>query len=205
RRPSVARPIEREPRERPAWLIPAAVAVVLLLLLGAAAGIYLKSRPASSGGGPIAHSSPTPRATPKASPTPTSTGAPQAVPVYAPASATPVTSVAFCIQATHPCAGLSANDYTNCRLGGPCKVQVELKFSKAYTGNAAYILKFFDRCAGTTVDLPGPTYPVPGYTRVDIVKVLTLPTGARSAALVAVSTSPAAAASAPLLLGSDTC
>jgi hypothetical protein len=127
------------------------------------------------------------------------------VPTYAPATADPVTSVAFCIQTTHPCQGVTANDYTNCRLNGPCKVMVELKFSSAQKVSVGYGLKFFDRCAGTTVDLPGTSYTPPGYTRVDLLKVLTLPTGAKSAALVAVSTSPSAAASAPLLLGSDTC
>jgi hypothetical protein len=207
RRPSTP-PENRPPRERPAWLIPAAIALVVLLLLGGAIGIYLKTRTSSSGG-PIAHASPSsktsPKASPKASPTATSTGGTQAVPTYAPASATPVTSVAFCIQSTHPCQGVSATDYTNCKLSGPCKVMVEMKFSTVQNGKVGYSLKFFDRCTGITTNLPGTSFTPTGFIRVDLLKVVTLPSGSKSAALVAVSNSPAAAASAPLLLGSDTC
>jgi hypothetical protein len=75
--------------------------------------------------------------------------------------------------------------------------------------NASYTLKFFDRCTGVTTDLPGAgaTTPPSGY----IVEIPTdhlavsIPSGAKSAALVAVSSSPAVAASAPLLLGGTTC
>ena len=127
------------------------------------------------------------------------------MPNYGPSAAAPVTSVAFCIQPDHPCVGVNANDYTNCKLNSSCKVMVEMKFSSAQRGNVAYSLKFFDRCTGVTTDLPGTGYTPPGYTRVDLLKVVTLPSGAKSAALVAVTTSPAAAASTPLMLGADTC
>ena len=205
RRPSVP-PQSRAPRERPSWLIPAAIAVLVLLLLGGAIGIYLKTRPSS---GPIAHATPSPKtspkASPKSSPTPTNTGGTLPVPTYAPASVTPVTSVAFCIQTTHPCQGVNAVDYTNCKLNAQCKVMVEMKFSTPQNASVGYTLKFFDRCTGTTTNLPGTSFKPTGFTRVDLLKVVTLPTGVKSGALVAVSNSPAVAASAPLLLGSDTC
>jgi hypothetical protein len=185
-------------------LLPAAIALIVLIVLGAAGGIYLKTR--GSGTGPVAHASPSPKNSPKASPSPTNTGGgAQAVPAYAPAAATPVTSVAFCIQPTHLCQGVNATDYTSCKLNAGCKVMVEMKFSTVQNAKVAYILKFFDRCTGTTTNLPGASFTPTGFNRVDLQRVFTLPSGAKSAALVAVTTSPAAAASAPLLLGGETC
>jgi hypothetical protein len=190
---SVPRPAYREPRERPAWLVPAIAVVAILLLLGIAGGIYLATRPGTAVGG-VTHNTPSPKVTPKASPTATSTGGPQAVPVYAPASAPPVTSVVFLPD-------------TSCKLGGPCKVDVEMKYSKAQSGQLGYVLKFFDRCTGATRDLPGRSFTPPsGFIRADPgFQTVTLPSGVRSAALVAVSTTPAAAASTPLFLGADSC
>jgi hypothetical protein len=195
------RPVERVPSQRPTWMVPAIIGVVLLLLIGTVGGIFLASRgshPGTAGTTPTPGGSPHP--TPKASPTP-STGGPQAVPNYAPSAADPVTSVVFC-QAGH-CVDTSAD--TACQLGGSCRVTVEIKFSTVQRANIAYIVKFFDRCAGTTVDLPGGSFTPPGFNVVDITAVPPLPTGAKSAAIVAVTTSPASAASAPLLLGAQTC
>ena len=206
RKPSTQREADREPSDRPAWMLPAIIGVVLLLLLVAGGGYYLLKRPGSTAGVVTHTPSPgkSPKPTAKTTPTPTGGGL-QAVPIYAPAAATPVTSVAFCIATTHPCGGLTASDYTNCKLNGPCKVMVEIKFSTPQNGKVAYITNFFDRCTGTTTPLPGGGFTPTGFTRVDIQRVLTLPAGAKSAALVAVTTSPTAAASAPLLLGGDTC
>jgi len=75
--------------------------------------------------------------------------------------------------------------------------------------NVAYTIKFFDRCTGQTTDLPGPsaTTPSTGY----IVEIPTdhwpvsIPSGVKSGAVVAVASSPAVAASAPLLVGGSTC
>jgi hypothetical protein len=209
RKPSVVRPDDREPRDRPGWLIPAAIVVVVLLLIGIGSGLYLATRGGSTGG-VVAHtptpSKTTPKASPKVSPTATSAGGPQAVPTYAPAAAAPITSVAFCTTTpSHPCQGVAATDYTNCKLNSSCKVMVEIQFSSVQRTNVAYTLKFFNRCTGTTTDLPGANFTPPGFNRVDIQKVVTLPSGAKSAALVAVTKTPAVAASAPLLLGGETC
>jgi len=85
-------------------------------------------------------------------------------------------------------------------------VTVEIKFSAVQRSDVAYVLKFFDRCTGTTTDLPGNHFTPPGFTTVDITTAnVALPSGAKSAALVAVTTSPTSAASAPLMLGADTC
>lgn len=185
-------------------MLPAIIGLVILLLLGAGGGIYLATHHGSTVGKATATPSP-PKGSPKTSPIPTNTGGPQAVPTYAPAAAAPVTDVSFCIQTTHPCEGFTATDYTSCTLNGSCKLAVEIKFSAVQRGNVAYIVKFFDRCAGTTTDLPGRSFAPPGYNRVDLTVVDALPSGVKSAAVVALTTSPAAAASAPLLLGSDTC
>ena len=72
----------------------------------------------------------------------------------------------------------------------------------------SYIVKFFDRCTGQTTDLPGAgtTTPPSGF----IVAIPTdhlnvsIPSGVKSGALVAVAQTPAVAASAPLLIGSQT-
>jgi hypothetical protein len=195
RRPSVARPYEREPGERPGWLLPVIAGVVILLLIGIGGGIYLATHRGSTTS--VVTRTPTPpkpKPSPKASPTSTSTGGPQAVPTYAPASAPPVTSVVFLPD-------------TVCKLNGPCKVDVEMRYSRAQSGTLGYTLKFFDRCANTTKDLPGRSFkPSTGFIRADPgFQTITLPAGVKSAALVAVSTTPAAAASAPLLLGVDSC
>jgi hypothetical protein len=196
-------------------LIPAIIAVVLILLLGTGGAIILASRggPAT---GPTASTSPTartspPKTSPKTSPSATatpSTGAgPRAVPTtYGPSAADPVTKVQFCSTAT-PCSlgsSTPAETATSCDLK-TCKVEVGIYFSSPQKVPVGFALKFFDRCTGTTTDLPGPNnYTPPGYTVVILEKTVTIPAGAKSAALVAVSTVPAVAASAPLLLGSET-
>jgi hypothetical protein len=171
-------------------LIPAAAGIVLLLLLGIG-GLVLANR----GGGPTssrASTSPHPTASPKASASPTN--AIQQVPVYAPAAAAPVTSVVI-----DP-----AN--SNCQqIGGACKLEVDIKFSSVQRGNVSFIVKFFDRCTGTTTDLPGAAFTPPGFTLVILDKTVTLPAGAKSAAVVVVTQNPAAAASAPILLGASSC
>ena len=196
RKPSTTRPPERDSSDRPAWMIPAIIGVVILLLLVAGGGYYLLTRPGSSVGGVVRHTpSPgkSPKPTPKATPTPTNPGGLQTVPTYAPASAPPVTSVVFLPD-------------TTCKLNSTCRVDVEMKYSSAQSGTLGYVLKFFDRCTGTTTSLPGRSFkPSGGFIRSDPgFQTVTLP-AAKSAALVAVSTTPAAAASAPLLLGAASC
>ena len=195
RRPSTTRPPDRESSDRPAWMIPAIIGVVILLLLVAGGGYYLLTRPGSTAGVVTHTPSPgkSPKPTPKATPTPTNPGGLQAVPTYAPASAPPVTGVVFLPD-------------TTCKLNSTCRVDVEMMYSSAQSGTLGYILKFFDRCTGTTTSLPGRSFkPSRGFLRADPgFQTVTLP-AAKSAALVAVSTTPAAAASTPLLLGAQSC
>ncbi len=196
REPSVARrPVGGGPPERPAWMIPAIIAVVVILLLGGAGTVMLLTRGSSPGATP-SHS-PSPKTSPKATPSasPSAQQGPLAVPSYGPATAAPITGIAFLTDAAD----------TSCALDASCKVTVELKFSTPQHSDIAYTLKFFDRCTGTTTDLPGNHFTPPGFTRVDITSVVSLPGGAKSAALVAVSSTPAVTASAPLPLGSDSC
>jgi hypothetical protein len=198
--------------ERPAWLIPAAVAVAIVLILGTVGVIVLANRGnglSPIGGKPSPSARPT--TSPKASPSTSPTGGPQAVPVYAPTSATPVKSVQICTP-TSPCniPGASAEKATVCDLGSTCRLEVAMYFTTVQKSVViSYTLKFFDRCTGVTTDLPGTqtTTSSSGW----IVGIPTdhlnvrLPAGAKSAALVAVSTKPGVAQSAPLLLGADTC
>ena len=213
RKPTVARrPAGGGTSDRPSWLIPAIVAVVLILLLGTAGGIILASRGGSNSGGPVAQRSPSPGTSPKTSPkasptaTPSTTGGPRAVPTYAPVAADPVKSVQYCSPSS-PCniSGSPPESATSCELGGGCHVEVAMAFSTAQRGPVGFSLKFFDRCTGTTTDLPGPNpFSPPGYVLVILEKNVTLPSGVKSGALVAVTTTPAVAQSAPLLLGSST-
>ncbi len=195
RRPSTTRPPERIPSDRPAWMIPAIIGVVLLLLLVAGGGYYLLKRPGSTVGVVTHTPSPgkSPKPTPRATPTPTNPGGLQTVPTYAPSSAPPVTGVVFLPD-------------TTCKLNSTCRVDVEMRYSSAQSGTLGYILKFFDQCTGATTSLPGRSFkPSGGFIRADPgFQTVTLP-AAKSAALVAVSTTPAAAASTPLLLGAQSC
>jgi hypothetical protein len=197
--------------DRPSWLIPAIIAVVLILLLGTAGGIILANRNNNNNPGPVGQASPSPRATasPRTSPaaTPSAQAGPRAVPTnYAPASADQVKSVQFCSPST-PCniSGSAPETATSCELGSACHVEVAIAFTAPQKVPVGFSLKFFDRCTGVTTDLPGPNnFTPPGYVLVILEKNVTLPTGFKSGALVAVSTVPAVAASAPLLIGSTT-
>ena len=94
-------------------------------------------------------------------------------------------------------------------------VEVALYFSSEQKGLAHYDLKFFDRCTGTITNIQGPgdvnmaavrpaglivVIPGPGSGRFPV----TIPANTKSGALIAVASKPAVAASAPLLLGSET-
>ncbi len=213
RKPSVPRPPSGGGplAERPPWLVPAAVAVVIILLLGIVGVIVLSRRSSPTVTGqvrttPSAHATTSPHATPSA----TTTGGPQAVPSFGVTSAAPVSKVQICTVAS-PCdiPGSSAETATACDVNS-CKVEVAVYFTAVQRSvNVSYVIKFFDRCSGQTRDLPGPsaTTPASGY----IVMIPTdhwpvsIPSGVKSGAIVAVTSSPAVAASAPLLIGGNTC
>jgi hypothetical protein len=197
--------------ERPSWLIPAIIAVVVILLLGTVGGIVLANRgktPATGGPTTSPTAKTSPKTSPKASPSPTNAG-PLAVPNYGPASAAPITSVLICTVAT-PCnigAGSPPETATACDLNS-CKVEVAIYFSAPQRVPVQYSLKFFNRCTGETKDISGPNaYTPPGYTVVIPTDhwAVAIPSGVKSGALVAVSQQPGVAASAPLLLGADSC
>ena len=215
RQPTVPRPPSRGGRdssERPPWLIPGAVAVLIVILLGVA-GILVFSNRTTPTGNHVAATSPTahPTQSPHASPTSAPSGkVPAAVPSFGPASAAPLTKVQFCTTA-NPCkiaVGTPDETATQCDLTS-CSVEVAMYFSSGQHQSTHYNLKFFDRCTGQTWDLPGPpAYTPPGYAVV-IPRdhwTVDIPSGVKSGALVAVSDQPTTAASAPLLLGSqDSC
>jgi hypothetical protein len=195
------------PSERPPWLIPAVIGVIVLLLLGTGAFILAKRGSSNPG---TATTSPSARTSPKSSPkaSPTAITSPLAVPNYGPVAAAPITSVIICSAAT-PCniPGSPAETATACDLTS-CKVEVGIYFSGPQKVPVSYILKFFDRCTGTTTDLPGPNpYTPPGYNIVIPTDhwSVSIPGGVKSGALVAVAQQPAVAASPPLMLGGDTC
>jgi len=201
------------PAERPPWLVPAAVAVIIVLLLGAF-GVVVLPRLGSSGnpiatvsGKPSTHPTASGRATPSQVPT---GGAPQTVPTYAPSSAAPVSKVQICTTAS-PCTepGASSETGTACDLSS-CRIEVAVYFTSVQKSvPVSYIVKVFDRCTGQTTDLPGPSATTPSSGYIVIIPVehfpVAIPGGVKSAAIVAVSQTPAVAASAPLLVGATTC
>jgi len=200
------------PYERPPWLIPAIIGIVLILLLGTIGAIVLAGRGSNPGvatKSPSASPKTSPKVSPKASPTSSAGQGPFAVPNYGPAAADPITNVLFCSTAT-PCsiqAGTPAETGTACDLNS-CKVEVGIYFSAPQRSPVSFIIKLFDRCANTTKDLPGPNaYSPPGYVVVIAADkwVVNIPAGTKSAAIVAVSQQPTVAASAPLLLGGESC
>ena len=198
--------------ERPPWLIPGAVAVAIVVLLGIFGVIVLANRGGTTTGQvhatatPSAHASASARTSPSAT---ASTKTPLAVPSFGPARADQLTKVQFCSTAT-PCpiqVGTPAETSTSCDLSA-CTIEVALYFTTGQKVPVKYDLKFFDRCTGTTTDLPGP----PAYTPPDYAVVIprdkwtvTIPSGVKSGALVAVASQPSVAASAPLMLGGDSC
>jgi hypothetical protein len=199
------------PSERPPWLIPAIIGIVVILLLGTIGGIVLASRGSNPG---VATKSPTPKTSPKASPkvspTPSAGQGPFAVPNYGPAAEAPITKVIICSTAT-PCpigAGIPAETGTTCDLNS-CKIEVAIYFSAPQRSPVSYMVKFFDRCANTTKDLPGPNpYTPPGYVVVIPTNTnwpVAIPAGTKSAAIVVVTQQPSVATSPPWQLGPDSC
>src|ERR1700694_1565108 len=207
RKPYVPRPASSRGvlSERPPWLVPAAVAVAIVLLLGIVGVIVLAGR----GHNPVGQVHTTPSAHPsssaKASPTP-STGTIHEVPTLAPATAGAVKPVQFCTTST-PCPFTNDKD-TACTFGGSCAVDVGVIFPSAYTGKYSYDIMYIAGCTG---DAPTALLSHPdkstGFTIGEPPALLNLqlPTGAKSVALFVVTRTPAVAQSAPLLLGSDTC
>jgi hypothetical protein len=183
---------------------------VVILLLGTVGGIVLAGRGKPGTGGVTTSPSATtsPKTSPKGSPSPTNQG-PLAVPNYGATSAAPITSVIICSVAT-PCnigAGTAPETATACDLSS-CKVEVGIYFSAPQRVPVSYVIKFFTRCTGETKDLPGPNaYTPPGYTVVIPTDhwALSIPSGVKSGAIVALAQQPAVAASAPLLLGVESC
>ena len=178
------------PSGRPRWVLPAVIGIVLLLILGGG-GAYVLSKGGATTTGRV-NTSPSTKPSSKASPTPTNVL--KAIPVYGPAAAAPITSVII-DPANSSCT----------QIGGSCKLEVDIKFSSVQRGNVSFVIKYFDRCAGTTQDLPGASFTPPGFILVILDKTVTLPAGPKSAAVVVVTQSPSVAASAPITLGGDSC
>jgi hypothetical protein len=143
-------------------------------------------------------------------PTPSAGVGPFAVPNYGPAAADPITKVIICSPAT-PCpigAGIQPETGTTCDLNS-CKIEVAIYFSAPQRSPVSYMVKFFDRCANTTKDLPGPNpYTPPGYVVVIPTNTnwpVSIPAGTKSGAIVVVTQQPSVATSPPWQLGPESC
>jgi len=195
--PQVRRPGRDLLSERPPWLVPAAIAIVVLLLIGIVGTVVLANRGSSPRN--IATTSPktSPKGSPKSSPSGSTALLP--VPTYAPLTNPPFTRVQFCLpQATCP-GGTSAD--TNCTLNSTCHVDFGVYYSGP-VGQLTYWVEFFDRCANTSTEVfkqtrtPNPIYrsfipaPTGGFP-------VTLPSAKAGAIVVVVESGTTQAASAP--------
>jgi hypothetical protein len=175
------------------FLLPALILVVLGLVgwlggPGAWSGLQhawhtlLSSPPASPSPSPSTPPHPTARpSAPSATPHP--------VPQPAPAAAGPVTRVTVQrLQAT-------------CSGGRTCPIRVYVRLTARQTAQrVAWTFQVVDRCSGTTVTRPGTVVVAePGWSYVYGTTFLRLPRG-KALAVVAVTRSPARAASSPLLV-----
>jgi hypothetical protein len=201
--PAPRRPVrDQQPSQRPSWLLPAAVAVVVLILLGIAGAVFLAGRGGNNGNTATSSPGTSPKTSPKATPktTPSAVGtALQAVPTYAPATSPPFTKVQFCLPA-ETCQGATSAD-TNCTLNAACHVDIGIYYDAA-VGQITYLVNFFDRCTGTTTvvfkrtDTPNPSFriflPAPngGFP-------VTLPSAKAGAIVVVAQSGTASAASTP--------
>jgi hypothetical protein len=180
-------------------MVPAIIAIVVILLLGTIGGIVLANRGSSNN--KVATTSPktSPKGSPKASPTPSAVGGLLPVPTYAPTSNPPFTRVQFCLPSATCPGGTSAD--TNCTLNSTCHVDIGVYYT-ASVGQLTYWVEFFDRCANTSTEVfkqtrtPNPTYrsfipaPAGGYP-------VTLPNAKAGAIVVVVESGTTQAASAP--------
>jgi len=201
--------------DAPAWLVPAAIAVVVLLVLGIAAAAFLSHGKSTSTAGTSSPSTTSsPHASPKGTASPGSTQTPQAVPSFGPLTGGPIAFVQFCSPAT-PCSKYfnPPEMLTSCTLDAGCKVEVAIYYTaQQTTGSASYVIEFVDRCKtqNNVTELPGPAQdPLPGRSVIipgdsNGLWAITLPAGVKSGALVAVTTTSPAVASPPLLVGSET-
>lgn len=205
RPPPARRPAISLPPERPAWLVPAAVAVIVILLLGAGSIFLVSKLGSSNGGGHAATTTPSAKASAHASASPSSETIHQ-VPTLAPAAAGQIQSVQFCTTAT-PCPFTGDKD-TNCTINGPCALDVGVIFTSTYTGPYSYDIMYFDRCAGgepqTLLSHSDSSRAFKIGEPASLLNVQ-LPANAKSAALFVVTRTPAGAQSAALKLGADSC
>jgi hypothetical protein len=124
--------------------------------------------------------------------TPSAVQAPDGLPVVPPAPAAAGAVLGVDLRALAPCA-----------TGAPCSVRLLVRVLPAAGPQVvtwSYLI--VDRCTGTAVTAPGGSVTVPASgQRAAVVGTVALPAG-RAAGLVAVTRAPAAAASAPVLVGS---
>ncbi len=181
------------PRPRGPWYA-AMIGAAVLVLAGAVAvrGMHgsVTKPPSQASHPPMVHASAPP---PVSSPLPTST--PRPVPVLAPDRAGPVTAVEL-------------QPLGNCSPGVQCAVRVTVRLVPSSTRvPLAWSFEVFDRCTGSLTELPGAQMSAdPGWNYAYDTSYPTLPEG-HGLAVVAVTSEPARAASAPWLVpaGEPTC
>ena len=181
----------RLPALRPRGFRPARYAIVAGLAALVLAGVLVvrwtqgsAPRPSLRASPPPVARLPAPSSLPSSSPTPT----PRPVPALAPGQAGPIT-------------GVEVQPLGACSPGARCAIRVTVRLAPSSTSvPLAWSFAVFDRCTGSLIELPGAQMSAdPGWNYAYDTSYPTLPDG-RSLALVAVTSAPARAASAPLLV-----
>lgn len=173
------------------WLAAGMAAALLIALVWAAvvAAPHLRVRPPTGAARPTpsAGARPTPTAVPTA---PATAPGVRPVPALAPATAGPITAVEI-----QPLQGA-------CDPGAQCAVQVTVRLQPQPAAvDVRWSLRTIDRCTGASSTLPGASVTaLAGWAYVYGTSWPTLPAG-HPLALVAVTDTPAAAASPPVLAG----
>jgi hypothetical protein len=187
-----------ERRDGPNWiLIGGVIAIVLLVALGGyfGRGLLLGGTGSGTAGSPASPSSASsPKTSPKSSPSAVASAPPGQVPVFAPAAAGSVKSVA-----------LKANSAA-CAPGSSCTFNVVITFAVAGASHdVTWSFKTVDLCTAKVTDFSGGLITADGtWNTTDGNTTISLPAARGQLAVVALS-GPDIAASAPVLLGTAGC
>jgi hypothetical protein len=189
-RTAAAVPVPLAPsRPRFGWRLPAAAGLVGALLVVAVVAVTGAARPE-----PVTHraqlaivSPVTPSlVTVHETPAPAPSAIPLQMPTFAPAAAAPIRSVA-------------ASLIGPCTSGATCGLDLTISFQPARSNlRLAWKLEVFDGCTGEIAERPGGSFAAPaGWSRVEVTAKLPVP-AMKAPRIIAVTTAPSAAQSAPI-------
>jgi Protein tyrosine and serine/threonine kinase len=179
---------------RARWLVAGLSALALVAIFIAVAAWYASSRSVAVVTHPMLSASPPPAPTQRAPTAPPTAGGPRPVPAQGPAAAGPITAIEI-----QPLQG-------SCQPGAVCPVQVTVRLQpQPAAQEVRWSFRVFDRCTGATSVVPGASVTaLPGWAYVYGTSWPAL-SASHPIALVAVTETPATAASPAVLAGGSGC